>query len=631
MDYKIGLWLIQAIAGIFVAGCGGGGGDLVPATPNAQTASATVGTAGGTVATGDATATAVFPPNAFAADTTVTIAPSASAPANARLVSGTAFDFGPSGNFAQPARVTLKYLPANLPAGALESHLVMYTVAGGVWQPVAGSTVDTATHAVLASVTHFSSYALLADNQFAGSYSGTYGGGSSGTWAATVDTAGAIAASATGGFTGTGTVNFTGASTIPLAGSGSSQGFAITFGGNFSLASNGTSVSAAGTWSSSSGLTGTWLGDKAAAGSDQASSGQSIASGFYHSCALSSGGGVKCWGGNTNGTIGTGQLGDGTVVNRLAPVDVVGLSSGVVAVAAGAFHSCALTSAGGVKCWGQNGGALGDGTTQTRLTPVDVVGLGASVKAISAGGTHTCVLTTVGGVKCWGAMGGYGLGDGTSLDRSTPVDVVGLTSGVLAVSVGNAITCALTSAGGVKCWGGNGAGALGDGTTTNRLIPVDVSGLTSGVIAVAASGGGATCAVTTLGGLKCWGNNGSGAIGDGTTTSRLTAVDVVGLSSGVTAVSVGQVHTCAVTIGGGVKCWGASGFGNLGDGTSINRLTPVDVVGLGAAAFAVSTGVSNTCAATSNAGYKCWGFNQLGSLGDGTGVTSLVPVNVVGF
>lgn len=255
-------WFIAAAAFSALMGCGGGGDADTASTTSATTASTMVGTTGGTVATGDGLATAVFPANAFANNTTVTIAPSASPPSNARLVSGTAYDFGPSGTLAQPAQLKLKYSLGNLPAGALESKLVLYTVAAGVWQPVAGSAVDTAAHTVTASVTHFSTYAVLADNQFAGSYRGSYGGGSSGTWAATVDTAGAIAASATGGFTGTGSVNFTGASTIPLNGSGSSQGFAITFGGNFTLASNGTSVSAAGTWSSSSGQTGTWSGNK---------------------------------------------------------------------------------------------------------------------------------------------------------------------------------------------------------------------------------------------------------------------------------------------------------------------------------------------------------------------------------
>jgi len=353
-----------------------------------------------------------------------------------------------------------------------------------------------------------------------------------------------------------------------------------------------------------------------------------ISAGDGYTCALTTAGGVKCWGENYEG-----QLGDGTATGRLAPVDASGLTSGVTAISAGSNHTCALTAAGGVKCWGARGTASSES-----WTPVDVSGLTSGVTAISAGVLHTCALTTAGGVKCWGsnvAADGtartYGqLGDGTQSDRSTPVDVTGLTSGVTAISAGRQHTCALTAAGGVKCWGGNIYGQVGDGTDAGRLTPVDVTGLTSGVTAISA-GLLHTCALTTAGGVKCWGYNGDGHLGDGTRDSRLTPVDVTGLTSGVTAISAGSVHTCALTVAGAVKCWGFNVNGRLGDGTETGRLTPVDVSGLTTGVTAISAGREHTCALTAGGGVKCWGNNENGALGDGTTRRRLTPVSVVGF
>ncbi len=340
-----------------------------------------------------------------------------------------------------------------------------------------------------------------------------------------------------------------------------------------------------------------------------------ISAGGGHTCALSTEGGVTCWGYNYHG-----QLGDGTTTNSSTPVDVSGLSSGVTQISAGTLQTCALTTGGGVKCWGYPGDSL---------TPVDVPGLSSGVTQISAGYLHTCVVTTGGGAKCWGFNLYGALGDGTTTNSSTPVDVSGLSSGVAQISTGQFHTCALMTGGAVKCWGYNLFGQLGDGTRKDRLIPVDVSGLSSGVAELDA-GESHTCAVTIGGRAKCWGSNYRGQVGDGTRTDRRTPVDVVGLTSGVAQVSTGH-HSCALTTGGGVRCWGYNGSGQLGDRTMTDRPRPVAVSGLASDVGEISAGEFHTCALTAGGGAKCWGSNSNGQLGDGTMTDRSTPTNVSGL
>jgi len=352
-----------------------------------------------------------------------------------------------------------------------------------------------------------------------------------------------------------------------------------------------------------------------------------IAAGQSHTCALTTGGGVKCWGFNW-----AGQLGDSTTTDRSTPVDVIGLSVGVTAIAAGFHHTCALIAGGGLKCWGLNGqGQLGDGTWTDSSTPVDVVGLTSGVTAVSAGGWHSCALTAGGGVKCWGDNAWGQLGDGTTTQHSTPVDVVGLSSGVTVIAAGGSQSCALTPGGGMKCWGDNRWGQLGDGTTTQRNTPVDVIGLSSGVTAITA-GADHTCALVTGNGMKCWGSNGYGQLGDGTGGNpRSTPVDVIGLTSGVTAIAAGAYHTCALTPGSIVKCWGSNGWGQLGDGTVMQRNMPVDVIGLKSGVLAIAAGGGHTCSLVNGGSVKCWGYDGYGQLGDGITTQRSTPVDVVGL
>jgi alpha-tubulin suppressor-like RCC1 family protein/subtilisin family serine protease len=350
-----------------------------------------------------------------------------------------------------------------------------------------------------------------------------------------------------------------------------------------------------------------------------------LAAGSVHTCARMASGGVKCWGGNA-----AGQLGDGTTTQRLAPVDVVGLPSPVASIAGNVAHMCALVG-GGLKCWGSNSfGQLGDGTTTSKSTPVDVLGLASGVAAMGAGWTSTCAVTSSGAAMCWGRNDQGQLGDGTTINRSTPVDVVGLASGTVAVGGGEQHNCALTASGGVKCWGRNLEGQLGDGTRTQRLTPADVHGLASGMLELAI-GGDHGCARTAGGGVKCWGRNRFGQLGDGFPTVFSTLKPVVGLEVGVAAIATGWLHSCALTVGGGVKCWGDNTYGQVGDGSTTDRLEPVDVAGLGSGVAAIALGDFHSCALTGAGAVLCWGQNDQGQVGDGSTTNRSTPVAVVGL
>lgn len=368
-----------------------------------------------------------------------------------------------------------------------------------------------------------------------------------------------------------------------------------------------------------------------------------IAAGALHSCAVLDTGQVQCWGANDDG-----QLGNGTLATTNAPQVVQGITT-ALEVTAGASHTCARLHGGTVACWGLNGsGQLGDGTAVSRTTPVMVSGLTGAV-AVAAGSFHTCAIVAGGGARCWGHDGSGQLGDGVNEGPASgtslvPVTVTGLADAV-GLAGGEFHTCAVRTTGGVSCWGHNGFGQLGDGTKTDSLTPVNVSGIPDGdgdLATSVAAGNGHTCAVLDDGKARCWGANDRGQLGDGTKTGRTTPVvvqfdadpspldvdevDVVG----VTSVSAGAFHACSRIVGGSARCWGDAGRGQLGDGTTGDehdhiRKLAVGVAGL-AGISAVTTGGFHTCALAGTA-LSCWGYNFHAQLGSYK-TSSLVPVTV---
>ena len=350
----------------------------------------------------------------------------------------------------------------------------------------------------------------------------------------------------------------------------------------------------------------------------------SIAAGTYHSCALNIQGGVSCWGYG-----GWGLLGNSSGASSSEPVTVTGLTSGITQLAIAQHHTCALTNQGAVKCWGAGWyGALGDGSGGEAYSPVNASLLSVKVKQITSGYQHTCALTTTGGVKCWG-WNGYGqLGDGTFGSISTPKDVVGLTSGVVQISTNFGHTCAVMSNHTAKCWGLNDQGQLGDGTYTTQPIPVLVQGLNGNVKSIS-TGRYNTCIITTTNTVKCWGYNGWGQLGNGSWGNSISPLDVPGLTN-ISKVSVGEGQICSIDFNGALKCWGRNEQGQVGDGTTSSNPTPVTPDGMSSHVSDVwASGYIHTCAVIDGGSVKCWGYNGWGQLGNGSTSNSLVPSAVI--
>jgi alpha-tubulin suppressor-like RCC1 family protein len=308
------------------------------------------------------------------------------------------------------------------------------------------------------------------------------------------------------------------------------------------------------------------------------SSAVTIAAGGRHTCAVTTDGSVWCWGGNDQG-----QLGNGTTSASSTPVEVNGIEN-VTDVSAGGLSTCARHDDGTVSCWGWNNqGQLGNGTTMNSSTPVPVTGISTAV-TVGAADLHTCARLAEGTVACWGDNVYGQLGDGTTNDASTPVTVVGI-SDAINVSDGGDHTCAVLDDHTVRCWGNNGYGQLGNGETSQGLpnpVPQTVVGMTN-VVEVTTGGSIAsyyTCALTLFGTVSCWGENDQGQLGNGTFSDTVAPMPVSGGGSIPQVTAGGYAHTCHRRINGGARCWGFNENGQLGNGTTTTSPTPVVVVGL---------------------------------------------------
>lgn len=361
-----------------------------------------------------------------------------------------------------------------------------------------------------------------------------------------------------------------------------------------------------------------------------------VSCGGTHACAVKMDGTVWCWGGNNNGKLGVGDT-DGRLLP--APVVMDATMVGVEGVSAGSTHTCAWTAGGAAWCWGKNQfGQLGDGTNEDRLRPVKVPNFNGASMMSSANNSlwpyHTCALGA-GSVHCWGGGASGQLGNGGNADSWTPVGVSGLSSATL-VSTGAVFTCALES-GAVWCWGDGGQGQLGDGYSAwNHNVSTPAEILEPGPFIQMDAGSAHACAVDSNKKVWCWGNNAQEQLGMTTAdTNSATPLLVDGGNFTADTVSAGGKHTCALNFLEEVHCWGRNLDGECGTGevAPISEPTspPSRVVVLPplVEGVQVSAGTNFSCLLTERQRILCWGKNNQGQLGDGTGTNSATPVPVI--
>jgi alpha-tubulin suppressor-like RCC1 family protein len=340
-----------------------------------------------------------------------------------------------------------------------------------------------------------------------------------------------------------------------------------------------------------------------------------------HTCGITTDNRLYCWGKNDSG-----EVGDGTTIDRVRPV-AVAPSLRFKLVSTYYTHTCAVTTDSRVYCWGGNAmGQLGDGTTTRHLTPQPVAGI-RTYRQVDVGAEYSCAIGTADDrAYCWGSnfFGRLGIGVGGGI-RTAPTPVAGARQ-FRQVHAGTRHACAVTPANLAFCWGDNSFGAIGDSSSAlARYAPVRVAG--SHEFVQINAGADFSCAVTTTGRAYCWGNGREGEIGDGKAVLRFWPRAVAG---GLTfrRVSASGKHACGETPASKVYCWGDNRFGALGDGSTTNRLKPVPVLG-GLSFSQISAGTAATCGRTSAGVGYCWGFNLFGQLGDGSHTDRLKPVKIV--
>ena len=368
-----------------------------------------------------------------------------------------------------------------------------------------------------------------------------------------------------------------------------------------------------------------------------------IDAGEEHTCALFSGGDVRCWGRGEAGRLGYGNTNDVGDNETPASVGNVDIGAPAVKISAGGSHTCAILIDGKVRCWGSGAfGQLGYGNTENigddePPSSAGDVSLSGTALHISAGRFHTCVVLSDNSVQCWGdgASGRLGYGNTDTIGNDelpSSVGVVNVGEPVSEVVASVFHTCALLTNGYIRCWGNGSNGILGYGNTTsigntpenlpftagNVGLSVEAEQVTAGLFH--------TCANLITGVIQCWGASFSGQLGYGSTTTigddePPTSGGNVSFGGSGDQITAGSDHTCTILTNGRVSCWGSGLFGRLGYGSVANigdneMPSSVGLVDLGDTATQVTAGNNHTCALLTTGGVRCWGNGANGKLGN---------------
>ncbi len=352
-----------------------------------------------------------------------------------------------------------------------------------------------------------------------------------------------------------------------------------------------------------------------------------IAAGTYATCGIRVGNTLWCWGSGHFGALGTGQT-----AAQDQPQQITRPTAGWASVTAGWNYGCATRSDGSLWCWGYNAfGELGIGTTTNAARPNQVTTPASTGwTSVTAGIYHTCATRSDGTLWCWGWNGLGELGIGSTTGQHAPKQVTTpAADGWASVTAGGTHTCANRSDATLWCWGYNHNGQVGNGTATGQDAPQQVTTPAAGGWASVTAGNVHTCAIRSDATLWCWGWNGYGQLGIGSTTDQDRPQQVTfPASTGWTSVTGGAIHTCA-TRTHALWCWGYNGFGQLGIGSYADQVQPHRVVVPSTTGWSLmALGDDQTCATHTGSTLWCWGWNAYGQLGIGSTTSQNLPQQV---